>query len=176
MLAVLTVMFVVRVSTGLKTKQAMGGRISPPSGQASASIDHFSYVQEKSGGIAWQVNAKRAEIYDADHQAKLSDVRVRIDNPKGVGLSLVGDEGILDTISKNVEIRQNRGNLRLLFDNGYVAETSRLAWNQGAKEISSPDPVRIHGPNIDIQGIGFVMSATSRSVRVLKDVRVAITP
>lgn len=170
--AVLTV----RLVTALSAKHG-GENIKPTSPDSpDASIEDFSYIQEGSGGVGWQVRAKRAEIFEADHRARLLDVHVRVDRPGGDGLSVSADEGLFDTLTKNVVIRQYRGLLRLRLDNGYIAETRQVAWDQRAKEMSSPDPVRILGPNVDIQGIGFVLNATARSLKVVKDVRVAITP
>ncbi len=173
---ILTGIFVSRLATGLKIKHGTDGAFETSSESPNVSIDHFSYVQEKDGENEWRVSAKRAEVFEAEHRAQLSDVRITVHNSGGVGVSLEGDEGVFDTLSKNVLIRQHRGNVRLLLDNGLVAETNRLAWDHAAREMSSPDPVRIHGPNVDIHGIGFVLNASTRSVRVLKDVRVAITP
>jgi hypothetical protein len=52
-----------------------------------AGIDQFSFMQSKGGTVQWHVEAQRARMTEAEHQAILEDVHVTLYGQKGGSLS-----------------------------------------------------------------------------------------
>ena len=57
--------------------------------QVDAGIDQFSFMQSKAGAVQWHVQAQRARMSEAEHQATLEDVLVTLYGQKGMGAQIV---------------------------------------------------------------------------------------
>jgi LPS export ABC transporter protein LptC len=69
--------------------------------QADAKISQFTFTQTKGEVVQWQVQAKYARLFEQEKRALLSDVDVTLYGVKGKELTVSGDEGTLDTATKN---------------------------------------------------------------------------
>src|SRR5437660_6855758 len=82
--------------------------------QASdAALHEFSFVQSKDGILDWKIHAKQAQVFEAESKALLSDVQVTVTNPEGTSMTVNGDEGTINTASKDFALRQRSGMLSL---------------------------------------------------------------
>ncbi|MGH9429145.1 MAG: LPS export ABC transporter periplasmic protein LptC, partial [Terriglobia bacterium] len=75
---------------------------APPIPQAAdAGVTGFSFVQSKDGLVDWKIQAKQAQVFDTDAKAVLNDVQVTLMGPDGVAMTVTGDDGTINTLSKD---------------------------------------------------------------------------
>lgn len=140
-----------------------------------AGIDQFSFMQSKAGAVQWHVQAQRASMTEAEHQAVLEDVQVTLYGQKGWELKLSGDEGTIDTVRKNFTLIRRNGTIPVQLQNGYTIYTNHLNWVEDRREVTTEDPVTIIGQGMEITGRGLVGKLDSEEFKILDDVHVEIT-
>jgi LPS export ABC transporter protein LptC len=143
--------------------------------QVDAGIDQFSFMQSKGGSVQWHVQAQRARMTEAEHQAILEDVHVTLYGQKGWELKLSGDEGSIDTTKKNFTLLRRNGTIPVHLQSGYTIYTNHLNWEEERREVSTKDPVTIIGQGMEITGRGLVGKLDSEEFKILDDVHVEIT-
>ncbi|MGH7233111.1 MAG: LPS export ABC transporter periplasmic protein LptC [Nitrospiraceae bacterium] len=144
--------------------------------RADAGIDHFTFLQSRGGTIQWQVQAQQARIVEAEHQANLQQVEVTLYGAKGWEMKLKGDEGTINTATKNFTLVRRDGPIAVQLQNGYTIYTNHLSWHDDRREVSTSDPVTIVGDGVEIKGRGLVGKLDSEEFKVLEDVHVDIAP
>jgi lipopolysaccharide export system protein LptC len=158
----------------------VGSELAPikpaPSGfeRADAGIDQLTFTQSRSGMVQWQVRAQRARLFEADNRAVLENVRVTLYGPHGRQLQLEGDEGTIDTASKNFVLSKRTGTMAVRLENGYTILTNHLAWTDARREITTDDPVTITGNGMAVTGRGLVGKLDIEEFQILDDVHVEI--
>jgi LPS export ABC transporter protein LptC len=143
--------------------------------QADAGIDQFTFLQSRSGIVQWQVQAQRARMLEAEHQARLEEVEVTLYGASGWEMKLEGDEGLIDTSTKNFTLVRHRGPIVVHLQNGYTIYTNHLAWVDERREIRTEDPVQIAGEGLDVTGRGLIGKLDAEEFRILEDVHVNLT-
>lgn len=142
---------------------------------ADAGLQGFSYVQSKDGLVDWKIKAKQAQVFDADAKAVLNDeVQVTLMGTNGVTMMVTGDDGTINTASKDFVISKRSGNLALVFDSGYTIYTSRITWDNQQHRIWTDEPVRITGPMLEATGQGMDTFLATQEMRIRRNVRVEI--
>lgn len=145
-----------------------------PLAHADAGIDQFSFLQSQDGKVRWRVEARRARIVEADHSAKLEQVRVTLYGATGWELKLEGDEGMLDTVKRDFVLSRSGGPIVVQLGSGYTIYTNRLAWADARREISTEEPVMMAGHGMEVRGRGLIGKLDTEEFRVLEDVQVDI--
>lgn len=143
--------------------------------RADAGIDQFTFMQSKAGAVQWEVRAQRAHVVEAAHEALLEGVHATLYGPKGWELRLQGDEGTIDTVTKNFMLVRHEAPIVVEFQGGYTIYTNHLSWTDGRREVSSADPVTISGQGVEITGRGLIAKLDQEEFQVLDDVRVEIS-
>lgn len=138
-------------------------------------IDRFTFVQSRAGAVQWKVEAQRARVMEAGHRAVLEGVSVTLYGAKGWEMRLAGDEGTVDTLSRDFTLVRHAAPIAVEFENGYMIYTNHLAWTEARREISTGDPVRIVGHGLEVTGRGFSGKLDSEEFQVVDDVQVEIT-
>jgi LPS export ABC transporter protein LptC len=128
-----------------------------------------------SGAVQWHVQAERAHMTEAEHQAVLEDVHVTLYGQNGWELKLSGDEGTIDTTKKNFTLRRRNGTIPVHLQSGYTIYTNHLNWEEDRREVSTRDPVTIIGQGMEITGRGLIGQLDSEEFKILDDVHVEIT-
>jgi lipopolysaccharide export system protein LptC len=141
---------------------------------ADAGIDQFSFLQSQDGAVRWKVEAQRAQVLDAAHQAHLEKVRVTLFGATGWELKLEGDEGAIDTLKQNFVLTNHDGPIVVELGSGYTIYTNHLAWTNDRKEFSTSDPVLMAGHGMELRGTGLVGKLDTEEFRVLHDVQLDI--
>jgi lipopolysaccharide export system protein LptC len=139
-----------------------------------AALHEFSFVQSKDGVLDWKLHAKHAQVFEAESKAVLSDVQVTLTNAEGVSVTVDGDEGTINTASKDFALSQRAGMLSLVLQDGYTIYTPRISWVNGEHRFWTDEPVRITGPHVDITGEGMDAMLSSREMRIRRNVRVEV--
>jgi len=104
----------------------------------------------------------------------LSDVQVTLTGAEGVSMTVAGDEGTINTTTKDFVIGKRFGDLALILKNGYTIYTPRLAWVNQEHRLWTDEPVRITGPRLEIIGRGMDAFLETREMRIRRNVRVGI--
>ena len=144
--------------------------------QADAKISEFTFTQTKGDVIQWQVQAKYARLFEQEKRALLSMVDVTLYGVKGKELTVSGEEGTLDTATKNFVLTNRVNPLVVETGSGYTIYTNHLVWTDATKEIRTDDPVRIVGNGLAVTGRGLLGRMESEEFEVLEDVHVDISP
>ncbi len=174
MLAVLVTIFVFVAAGPARRVPQVSTPISSPQ-QADAGLQGFSFVQSKSGLVDWKIQARQAHLFEADAKAVLSDdVQVTLMGADGVTMTVTGDEGTINTASKDFVISKRSGNLALILNSGFTIYTPRIRWDNQALRIWTDEPVRITGPRLEVTGQGMDAFPASREMRVRRNVHVGI--
>ena len=142
---------------------------------ADAGLREFSFVESKEGQVDWKIHAKEAQMFDADSKAILKGVLVTLSDARGLQMTVEGDDGTINTVSKDFVLSKRSGDLALVFEDGYTIYTPRLAWVNNERRFWTDEPVRITGPNrMEVTGQGMDTLLTTREMRIRRDVRVEV--
>jgi len=144
--------------------------------QADAIISQFTFTQTKGGKVQWQVDAKQARLFEHDNKAILNNVAVTLFGLEGKDMTVEGDEGTLDTVSKNFVLANRSEPLVIYTESGYVIYTNHLSWTDQSREIRTEDPVRIIGHGLEVTGRGLLGHLDTEEFEVLEDVHVDFAP
>jgi len=141
---------------------------------ADAGLREFSFTQSKGGLVDWKIQARHAQVFDAEAKAVLSDVHVTLTGTDGVSLMVEGDEGTINISSKDFVVGKRSGDLALVLKSGYTIYTPRINWVNQEHRLWTDEPVRIKGPRLEVTGQGMDAVLTTREMRIRRDVRVGI--
>lgn len=144
--------------------------------QADATISQFTFTQTKADRVQWQVDAKQARLFEQDKRALLDQVAVTLFGREGKELTVEGDEGTLNTETKNFMLANRTEPLVVRTQSGYVIYTNHLAWTDETREIRTNDPVRIVGHGLEVTGKGLLGHMDREEFEVLEDVHVEVGP
>ena len=139
---------------------------------ADAGMEGFVYRQTKDGMVQWEVAAQRAEVFEERHEATLVDVQLRLFGHDGEEMMLDADEGSIDTVTNDFELRNQGDPIVIELANGYTILTPQLHWTDAKQEIRTPSPVTIQGNGFTITGVGLVGHLESEEFTVLDHVHV----
>ena len=121
-----------------------------------------------------KIQAKQAQVFDTDAKAVLSDVQITLMGPDGVAMTVDGDTGTINTVSKDFVISKKAGNLALVLNSGYTIYTSRFTWDNQRHRLWTDEPVTIKGPSLEVTGQGLDAFLATQEMRVRRNVRVGI--
>lgn len=139
---------------------------------ADAKISEFAFTQTKGDVVQWRVQAKQARLFEQEKRAVLSSVEVTLYGQAGKEMTVLGDEGILDTATKDFVLSNRIDPLIIATGSGYTIYTNHLAWTDATKIIKTDDPVRIVGNGLEITGRGLLGRTDTEEFEVLDDVHV----
>jgi lipopolysaccharide export system protein LptC len=144
--------------------------------QADATISDFTFTQTKGETVQWQVQAQQARLFEQDKRALLQTVAVTLFGHQGKELTVTGEEGTLDTATKNFVLANRITPLVVETTSGYIIYTNHLAWTDRTREIRTQDPVRIVGHGLEVRGRGLLGHLDTEEFEVLEDVHVDLAP
>jgi len=144
--------------------------------QADAIISKFTFTQTKGDKVQWQVDAQQARLFEQDKKAILDNVAVTLFGVQGKELTVHGDEGTLNTETKNFLLADRSEPLVIYTQSGYTIYTNHLVWTDQTREIRTQDPVHIVGHGLDVKGRGLLGHLDTEEFEVLEDVHVEVAP
>jgi lipopolysaccharide export system protein LptC len=161
----------------------MSQRMDPPkagfsspstSSQADAGINHFTFKHSKAGAVQWQVEAERARLVESEHRADLEQVRVTLFGERGWELRAAGDEGAINTATKDFVLLNRNGPIEIELQGGYRVYTNHLAWTDQSHQVTTQDQLRMTGEGIEVTGRGLLARLDDQEFRILDDVRLVL--
>ena len=144
--------------------------------QADAKIMGFTFTQSQGDVVQWQVQAKQAKLFEQDKRAVLRDVALTFYGAGGDEVTVYGEEGTLDTATKNFRLANRQTPIVVETMSGYTIYTNNLIWIDQAREIRTQDPVRMVGHGLEVRGQGLLGRLESEEFEVLQDVHVDLAP
>ncbi|OGP07325.1 MAG: LPS export ABC transporter periplasmic protein LptC, partial [Deltaproteobacteria bacterium GWA2_42_85] len=145
--------------------------ITIKSSGADVRIERARYVETKDGEKEWELEADSAEYFKDNNLAVFDNVKVIFYSKDGINYILTGRQGKLRNDSKDIDIT---GEVVLTSDDGYKLETGSLKYIAAFKQIKTKDRVIFTGPDIRIEGIGFMADMVKEKVYVLTNVRTVL--
>jgi LPS export ABC transporter protein LptC len=145
-------------------------------GTADATISKFTFTQTKGDTVQWQVQAQEAQLFEQDKRAMLQVVAVTLFGQRGKEMTVTGDEGTLNTETKNFVLANRSEPLVIHTESGYMIYTNHLAWTDETREVYTQDPVRIVGHGLEVTGRGLLGHLDREEFEVLEDVHVDLAP
>ena len=159
-----------------RSESASTARVMPPGGNeaADARIQGFTFTQTKGDIVQWKVEAQQARLYEDQKRAVLSHVQITLYGVQGRELMLSGEEGTLDTETKNFMLANREAPIVVETDSGYIIRTNHLNWIDKQREIHTSDPVTINGHGLQVTGRGLLGKLDTEIFQVLDDVHVDV--
>jgi LPS export ABC transporter protein LptC len=143
---------------------------------ADARIQDFTFTQTKGDLVQWKVQAEQARLFEKESRAILNNVQITMYGAQGKELTLSGDEGTLDTQTKNFQLSNRTTPIVVETQSGYTIQTNHLVWTDARHEIQTPDHVTINGHGLQVTGRGLLGKMDTEEFQVLDDVRVDVVP
>ena len=142
-----------------------------------AAMEGFVYRQTEEGRVQWEVEAQTAESHETERHLLLKQVQLRLFNKDGgeQAMKLEAEEGTINTANGNFDLRNQEELIAIELANGYAIFTPHVHWADAEQTISTDSRVTIHGPDLIITGIGFIVELKTEKLGVLDDVHFRIT-
>ena len=100
--------------------------------------------------------AKRARVIQAEHRAQLEDVTIHLFEKEDKQMTVEADEGMINTKTKNIELKNQKDFLSVRLNNGYTIYSKQLQWTESSRQVKSQTPVMIKGKGLTVTGTGLV--------------------
>jgi LPS export ABC transporter protein LptC len=154
--------------------------VLPPSrtliSKADIEMEGFTLKQFRNGAVEWDINAKRAELFEDQKKVLLDETQATLQTAEGLQVSFSGDQGLINTETHDFEIKKNDGDLDVSMNNGFTIRTPSLSWKDQEREIVSMEPVQITAQKLRIRGDQLVVKLENQEFTVNGDVHVTTEP
>jgi LPS export ABC transporter protein LptC len=137
------------------------------------SMEGFRFIQSENGRVAWRLDAAKADLYESK-EAQLRDLEITFTTPDKKEASLIGETGNMDTVTGNAAIRGLNREVRIVTSEGYLLTTNSLFWKAGQRVVSTPDPFKLLGKEIYMEGKGLSANVDMRTLAVNSDVKAVL--
>lgn len=142
---------------------------------ADVVIEKFHLSQSEKDRTKWELRAESAELYREDKKAVLKNIELTFMKPEGdsVGdtITLRGEEGVLNTETRDVYLKGKTRDIEVTTDKGYTFTVSSLRWDEARRSILSDDDVKLTGPNIQVNGKGISFNVDLQQILILNNVK-----
>ncbi|HTP05792.1 MAG TPA: LPS export ABC transporter periplasmic protein LptC [Nitrospirota bacterium] len=137
------------------------------------SMEGFRFAQSENGRVSWRMNSRSATL-DANKEAQLKDIEIVFITPDNKEAALIGDVGIMDTVTGNASIRRDSRDVRVVTSDGYLLTTDSLTWKAGDRLVLTPDPFKLLGSEIYLEGRGLTANVDMRKIVVNNNVKAVL--
>jgi len=137
------------------------------------SMDGFRFAQTEDGRVSWRINASRTDLFES-REARLKDVEIQFLEPEGRTVVLIGETGLMDTLNGNATIRRGAREVRIVTSDGYLMTTNTLFWRAGDRVVTTPDPFKVLGKEIYLEGKGLSADVDLRKMLVESNVKAVL--
>lgn len=144
-----------------------------PGARLIMSMEGFRFAQSENGRVSWRMNARSANLY-ASKEAQLKDIEIVFITPDKKEAALIGEVGIMDTITGDASVRRDSREVRVVTSDGYLLTTDSLIWKAGERLVLTPDPFKLLGSEIYLEGRGLTANLDMRMIVVNNDVKAVL--
>jgi|GEM_PF-3510785 len=131
------------------------------------SLNDIDYTQISAGRKQWTLKAKQVRFEQANETFTLKEILVTVYRPSGQELEIQGDVGLYNRKEAWIKVQ---GRARLSSDTGFRLTSESFLYRLEEQELSSPDPVALSGPGLEITGRGIRVDVANWKAVFLEDV------
>lgn len=142
-----------------------------PSLDSDIRLTNMDYTEVQEGRPMWRLTAHEAKYYEGEQKTLLTQVALTLFMDDHQEMHLVSDHGLLHTGRKDIELW---GNVTARVPQGYEVHSDKVYYDHAAQRIGSRSPVRLVGPQVDLQGLQWHYDVVSSTVFVEGDVRAVV--
>lgn len=147
----------------------------PKATGADVVIEKFHLSQTEKDRVKWELKAESAELYREEKKAILINIELTFWKTEGdiAGNTIIlkGEEGILNTETRDVLLKGKTKDIEVTTDKGYTFTVSSLRWDEAKRQIFSDDDVILIGPNLKVSGKGILFNVDTQQIKVLNNVK-----
>jgi LPS export ABC transporter protein LptC len=144
----LTMVLVIGVWKGRNQKELQTVQTTARS-DAEMRLSDMEYTELQDGKRLWTIRAAEAKYFQEEQKTLLSSVHITFFLASGEEIQLESLNGVLYPETKNIELW---GAIHAVLPRGYQLSTERALYDHQKKVISSETPVRLAGPDVQIEG------------------------
>ena len=131
-------------------------------------VRNVHYTDVGDSGMKWEITADAARYQKKENLALFDKLAVKLVLKDGMTFMMTGDQGRVNTESRDMEID---GNVGIVSENGDRFATDRLRYRNADKVIETDRPVVMENETIRVSGVGMVVSLEEKRVTILSQVR-----
>lgn len=139
--------------------------------EADVRIQDFVYTEVGKENIRWEVKAKTAQYQKKLNLALFDHVQIKLTTQEGKVFLMTGDEGRMQTDTKDVEIK---GHVVVTSDTGDKFSTDYLRYSDAQKKIYTDAAVMMESRQMRIQGVGLSIFMNKGELLLSSGVRAKI--
>jgi len=159
------------VATLICEKNDKGGMLKIISDNADLQVKDFHYTEVGDSDVVWEINADTAQYFRSESRAAFKNVRVRLITSDGKIYIMTGDEGRLNTETKDIEVH---GNVVVTSDSNDRFESDDISYLYRDKRIFTDSPVAMKNQGIKVKGKGLSISIKEKRLALLSNVKATI--
>lgn len=136
-------------------------------------VKNVVYTDVGAEGVKWEVRAATGTYLRKENKAIFDKITIKMVLPSGRTFVMKGDQGVLGTESKDMDIT---GNVTLLSDQGDRISMNDLHYTDADKVFKTDSQVIHENDRIKVQGKGMVLSLAAREMKLLSAVKATTKP
>jgi LPS export ABC transporter protein LptC len=144
-----------------------------PGARLLMSMEGFRFAQSDNGRISWRMYARKADLYESK-EARLKDLEITFFAPDKREGTLIGETGTMDTATGNASVSRVSREVRVVTSDGYLLTTNALFWKAGKRLVRTPDPFKLLGSEIYLEGKGLSADIDMRTIVVDSNVKAVL--
>jgi LPS export ABC transporter protein LptC len=113
------------------------------------------YTDVGLSGEKWEIRADTARYFKKENMALFEKVRIRLVTPEGKTFLMTGDQGKLQTDTKDIEIS---GNVEIVSEQGDRFRTDMLHYTHEKSAVHTDGAVTMKGHGMQIRGVGMTLN------------------
>jgi LPS export ABC transporter protein LptC len=166
---IMTVILAVTAILAIGLRKAPGkALIKIMADRVDLQVRNVHYTEVGDSGMKWEIKADAAQYRKKENQALFEKVQIRLVMNDGRVFVMKGDRGVLNTLSRDVEIE---GNVGIVSESGDRISTDRLLYRDVGKRIETDRPVMMESGSVRISGVGMILTLDEKKVTLLSQVR-----
>ncbi len=144
----LTLVLVIGVWKG-KTQKELQTVPTTDRSEAEMRLSDMEFTELQEGKRLWTIKAAEAKYFQEEQKTVLAEVRITFFLESGEEILLESREGALHAGTKNIELWDS---VHAVLPRGYQVSTERVFYDHQKKAISSEVPVKLAGPDVQLEG------------------------
>ena len=140
-------------------------------------VERFDRRSYKDGKLVWELRAELAEYSEDSKEARVSGIHARWYPEAGRQVGISGASGTLRLSPdlRDVEQLSFQGDV-LLMAGEYELRVEAAEYDRRRGQLVAPGKVVVAGPGLTVQGHGFEVDVSRRTLRIGGRVRMRFTP
>lgn len=146
--------------------------VTKTASSADLKLDRVRYTETREGMKEWELEASSAQYFKEENTVMLKEIKATFFGKNQETYVLVGEKGKFNTQTKVIEMF---GGVNVDSSDGYHFRTQSLKYQADKRELSTPDPVKVEGPQIRVEGIGLIVEVDRQRLHVLREVNTTLS-